>query len=108
MTKSTCYLINAEDQLANMKLSDNDDPKVHLVELKQHFQLLIQRHDSLIQMGSTLSTERLRTIIMSSLPLLYRPALQTITAAERASATVGSAAAKMKPTDLINFFVEEA
>ena len=108
MTKSTCYLINAEDQLANMKLSDNDDPKVHLVELKQHFQLLMQWHDSLIQMGLTLSTKHLGTIIMLSLLLSYRPALQTITATEKASATVGSAAAKMKPTELINFFIEEA
>ena len=41
-TKSTLYLLDAEDQLASMKLSDNDDPKTHLTELKEHFQLMIQ------------------------------------------------------------------
>jgi len=41
-SKSTLYLLDAEDQLASMKLSDNDDPKTHLAELKEHFQLMIQ------------------------------------------------------------------
>ena len=41
-TKSTLYLLDAEDQLASMKLSDNDDLKTHLTELKEHFQLMIQ------------------------------------------------------------------
>src|SRR5882724_349520 len=67
-TKSTLYLLDAEDQLVSMKLSDNDDPKTHLSELKQHFQLMLQRHDNLIQIGSTLSDSRFNTIIMSSLP----------------------------------------
>jgi hypothetical protein len=70
-TKSTLYLLDAEDQLASMKLSDNDDPKTHLAELKQHFQLMLQCHDNLIQMGSTSSDTRFNTIIMSSLPELY-------------------------------------
>jgi hypothetical protein len=70
-TKSTLYLLDAEDQLVSMKLSDNDDPKTHLAELKQHFQLMLQRHDNLIKMGSTLSNSRFNTIIMSSLPESY-------------------------------------
>ena len=108
-TKSTLYLLDAEDQLASMKLSDNEDPKTHLSELKDHFQLMIQRHNSLIEMGSVLSDSRYRTIIMHSLPESYRPALQTITAAERASAASGGTSTnKMKPDDLMNFFVEEA
>ena len=41
-TKSTLFLLDAEDQLASMKLKENDDPKVHLTEVKQHFQLLGQ------------------------------------------------------------------
>ena len=41
-TKSTLYLLDAEDQLASMKLSNNDDLKTHLTELKEHFQLMIQ------------------------------------------------------------------
>jgi len=81
-TKSTLYLIDAEDQLASMKLGDNEDPKTHLAEIKQHFQLMLQHHDNLVSMGSTLSDSRFNTIIMSSLPKSYRPALQTITAAE--------------------------
>jgi hypothetical protein len=54
-TKSMLYLLNAEDQLAGMKLSNNDDPKTYLAELKQHFQLMLQHHNNLIKMGSTLS-----------------------------------------------------
>ena len=42
MTKSTLFLLDAEDQLASMKLAENDDPKVHLMEVKQHFQLMGQ------------------------------------------------------------------
>ena len=53
-TKSTLYLIDAEDQLSSMKLADNDDSKVHLAELKQHFQLMLQRCENLIKMGATL------------------------------------------------------
>src|SRR5882762_3869158 len=58
-------------------------------------------------------------MIMSSLPASYRPALQTIMAAERVqsaqpSPTPGTAGApatvarKMSPMDLIAFFLEEA
>lgn len=35
-TKSTLHLLDAEDELANMKLSDTDDPKTHLAELMDH------------------------------------------------------------------------
>ena len=35
-TKSTLFLLNAEDQLTSMKLTDNTDPKIHLSELKEH------------------------------------------------------------------------
>ena len=38
MSKSTLYILDAEDQLSSMKLIDNNDPKTHLVELKNHFQ----------------------------------------------------------------------
>ena len=37
MTKRTLFLLDAEDQLASMKLVENNGPKVHLVEVKQHF-----------------------------------------------------------------------
>ena len=42
MTKSTLFLLDVEDQLASMKLAENDDPKVHIMEVKQHFQLMGQ------------------------------------------------------------------
>ena len=48
---------------------------------------------------------------MTSLPLSYRPALQTITAAQKASAITSSSTTsmvKLKPADLIEFFTEEA
>ena len=41
-TKSTLFLLNTEDQLASMKLAENDNPKAHLTEVKQHFQLMGQ------------------------------------------------------------------
>ena len=80
--KSTLYLLDAEDELASMKLSDTDDPKTHLAELKEHFQLMMQCCNNLIKMGSVLSDTCYRTIIMHSLPESYRPALQTITMVE--------------------------
>ena len=67
MTKSTFFLLNVEDQLASMRLTENDDPKVHLTEVKQHFQLMGQRHDNLLKMGSMISDLLYNTIIMSSL-----------------------------------------
>ena len=41
-TKSTLFLLDTEDQLASMKLAENNDPKVHLTEVKQHLQLMEQ------------------------------------------------------------------
>jgi gag-polypeptide of LTR copia-type len=51
MSKSTLYLLDAEDQLSSMKLTDNKDAKAHLTELKNHFQLMQQRRDNLIKIG---------------------------------------------------------
>src|SRR5277367_5101993 len=45
---------------------------------------------------------------MGSLPELYRPTLQTITAAEKANALTGGTSNKMKADDLIAFLLEEA
>lgn len=53
-SKSTLYLLDAEDQLSSMKLQDNEDPKTHLNELKNHFQLMLQRRDNLMKIGSTM------------------------------------------------------
>ena len=107
-TKSTLYILDAEDQLSTMQITDNEDPKTHLVELKAHFQLMVQRRDNLIQMGSTLSESRFNTIIMSSLPESYRPSLQTITAAERVNKLSGGQSSGIKSDDLIAFLIEEA
>ena len=52
-TKSTQYMLDAEDQLSTMKINDNEDTKTHLAELKAHFQLMVQHQDNLVQMGST-------------------------------------------------------
>ena len=108
-TKSTLFLLNAEDQLASMKLAENNDLKAHLTEVKQHFQLMGQRHDNLLKMGSTISNSCYNTIITSSLPESYRPTLQTITAAEWASTLLGTLSSRaMKPNNLITFITEEA
>ena len=74
-TKSTLFLLNAEDQLTSMKLADNTDPKTHLSELKDHFQLMMHQHDNLLKMGSTLSDSHFNSIIMSSLHESYCPSL---------------------------------
>jgi uncharacterized protein YjaZ len=102
-TKSTLYLLDAEDQLASMKLSNSDNSKTHLAELKQHFQLMLQCHDNLIQMGSTLSNSQFNTIIMSSLPESYQPTLQMITTAKWTSTVLETSSSKMKADDLIAF-----
>ena len=108
-TKSRLYLLNAEDQLMSMKLANNDNPKSHLVKVKQHFQLMMECHNNLIKMGSTISNMCYNTIVMSSLPEFYCPTLQTITPAERMSMVLGmSSSKKMKVDDLITFIIEEA
>ena len=107
-SKSTLYLLDAEDQLSSMKLTDNDDPKTHLSELKLHFQTMQHRRENLIKIGSNISEQRFNTIIMSSLPHSYRPTLQTITATERLNRLSGSQANAMKADDLIAFIIEEA
>jgi hypothetical protein len=38
--KSTLHLLDTEEQLQSMKLNDNEDSESHLMELKQHFQLI--------------------------------------------------------------------
>ena len=108
-TKSTLFLLDTEDQLASMRLAENDDPKAHLTEVKQHFQLMGQQHDNLLKMGLTISDSHYNTIIMSSLPESYQPTLQTITAVEWASTLLGTLSSRaMKPNNLITFIMEEA
>ena len=108
-TKSTLFLLDMEDQLASMKLAENDDPKAHLMEVKQHFQLIGQQHNNLLKMGLTIPNLCYNTVIMSSLPESYQPTLQTITAAERTSTLLGTSSSRvMKPNDLITFITEEA
>ena len=111
MSKSTLYILDTEDQLSSMKLEDNEDPATHLSELKQHFQLMLQRHENLMKMGSKISETCLNMMIMLLLPESFRPTLQIITASEQASTLTCSgsfAQHKMKPSDLIMFLIEEA
>ena len=107
-TKSTLFMLDAEDQLTSMKLLDNEDSKTHLSELKSHFQTMLQCCDNLIQMGSTILDARFNIILMSSLLESYRPTLQTITATERTSRLAGGQTSGMKHDDLISFILEEA
>ena len=81
-SKSTLYLLDAEDQLSSMKLADNNDLRTHLSELKQHFWVMQNCRENLIKIGSTMSEQRFNIIIMSSLPESYCPTLQTITASD--------------------------
>lgn len=107
-SKSTLYLLDAEDQLSSMKLADNDDPKTHLNELRNHFQLMQQRRDSLMKMGSAMTETRYNVIIMSSLPESYRPTLQTLTANERANKLSGVQTYTLKADDIVTYIIEEA
>ena len=119
--KSTLYLMDAEHQLESMRLSESSDPKTHLAELKLHFQLMMSRHKNLLEMGSSFSEQKLITLITSSLPNSYRPTLQTLTAADRASKlkqpstlseaatqTVAATLAGMSLYELMDYFIEEA
>ena len=104
-------VLDAEDQLSSMKFKDNEDPATHLSKLKQHFQLMLQRHKNLMKMGSKISEMHLNTMIMSLLPESYGPTLQTITSSERASTLTSPGSStqhKMKPSDLITFLIKEA
>ena len=107
-SKSTLYLLDAEDQLASMKLPDNEDPKTNLSELKAHFQTMIQQQDNLLKIGSLLSDTRSNILIMSSLPESYRPTLQTITASECVVKLSGGQSHGIIANDLIAFIIEEA
>ena len=119
--KSTLYLMDVECQLESMRLSESSDPKTHLTELKSHFQLMMSRHKNPLEMGSSFSEQKLITLITSSLPNSYRPALQTLTAADRAeklkqpstpsgaaTQTITTILAGMSPYELIDYFIEEA
>ena len=60
-------------------------------------------------MGSVLSDTHHQTTIMHSLSESYQSALQIITAVEQSSAVSGTTSMsgnKMKPDDLMNFFIE--
>ena len=110
-SKTTLFILDAESQLSSMKLQEEEDPETHLLEMKEHFQLMVERHENLLLMGSEISNARFNAMIMSSLPESYRPTLQTITAAKRTSALMsadGTTSKRMKPNDLIAFLLEEA
>ena len=120
-SKGTLFLVDVKCQLEGMQLAESSDPKTHLTELKAHFKLMLSRHKNLMEMGSTFSDQRLITLITSSLPNSYRPALQTLTAADRAAKmqptstshttltqTSPVTLAGMSPHQLVDYFVEEA
>ena len=67
--KSMLYLIDTEDQPASMCVTDSDDPAMHLMELRQHFELT-KHYENLVQMVSTTSDIHFMTMIMLSL-LMY-------------------------------------
>jgi gag-polypeptide of LTR copia-type len=102
-SKSTLYLLDAEDQLSSIKLVDNNDPKTHFNKLKTHFQLMLQHRNNLMKIGLTMSDNRFNIIVMSSLPGLYRPILQTITTVKRVNKLLGMQATTMNVDDLMAF-----
>ena len=120
-SKSTLYLVDAEHQLKGMRLTELSDPKSHLAELKSHFQLMMSRYNNLMEMGSLFFEQKFITLLTSSLPNSYHPALQTLTAADRAaklkpssttlaapSQTVTAMLTGMSSHELMDYFIEEA
>ena len=108
-TKSTLFLINADDQLSSMHLAELDDSQIHLNDLKQHFKLMMKCHDNLMEMGSLLSTMQLSAIIISSFLSSHCSAIQTTTATKKIGAIQGTAAKlKMTHWNLISFFTDDA
>ena len=115
------FLVDVEHQIESMRLSESSDPKTHLAKLKLYFQLMMSRHKNLLEIGSSFSEQKLIMLITSSLPNLYRPALQTLTAADRAlklkqpstllgaaTQTVTTTLAGMSLYELMDYFIEEA
>ena len=107
-SKSTLHLLEAKDQLASMKLADNDDPKTHLEELRQHFQTMQQHHDNLLKIRSEMSDSRYNIIIMLSLPESYRSTLQTITTSQLVGKLSGAQSKALKADNIMSFIIEEA
>ena len=120
-SKSTLYLMDAERQLEGMRLAESSDLKSHLAKLKFHFQLMMSRHNNLMEIGSSFSEQKFITLLTCSLLNLYRPALQTLTAVDRAaklkpssttlaapSQTVTAMLAGMSWHELMDYFIEEA
>ena len=83
-SKSTLYLMDVECQLEGMRLVESSDPKSHLAKLKFHFQLMMLRYKNLMEMGSSFSKQKFITLLTSLLLNSHHPALQTLTAADRA------------------------
>jgi len=52
-----------------MKCQEATDAKTHLAELTAHFNLMVQRKENLIEMGSSISDTRFNAMIMASLPV---------------------------------------
>ena len=100
-TKSTLFIIDAEDELSTVKCQESSDAKTHLTKITAYFNLMVQWKENLLQMGSSISDTCFDIIIMASLPASYQPAKQTISTAECTSKT------SMSSSDLIAF-TEEA
>jgi hypothetical protein len=44
-SKSTQFILDAENQLSSMKLHEDEDPETHLVEMTEHFQVMVQARE---------------------------------------------------------------
>ena len=91
-----------------MKLTDNDDLKTHLEELRQHFQTMQQCHDNLLKIRSEMSDSQYNIIIMLSLPESYRSTLQTITVSQLVGKLSGAQSKALKADNIMSFIIEEA
>lgn len=70
-SKSTLFIIDAEDELSTMKCQESSDPKTHLTKIMGNFNLMVQWKNNLIQIGSLISDTHFYLIMMASLPASY-------------------------------------
>jgi hypothetical protein len=87
-SESTLFVLDAENQLSSMKLRENEGLETHPEEMKEHSQMMVQRHENLVIMGSKTQDARFSTLVTLSPPESCRPTLQTVSAAEAEQALV--------------------
>jgi len=100
--KSSLHQVDILNKLQTMKCPSSSDSKTHLSEVKTHFEKMTQLREHLRVTNSPISDSTFVSIIISSMPEVYRPTIQTV---ETTMKVTGS---QIPPDDLIAIFLQEA